>query len=387
MDNTTLDLRVRQLYRAATGETGWAEPLDGLCADFGAHAVSLQTLDLRNDTVLGLCRSGQALAEETLDYVRQWQRVDPRRRQTLLSPQVVAAGQWVHSDRWFIGQRASQQSFFRHFLPAYDIHHSAHLAIAVDQHLVTGFAVEMPAQHLGLSGEDRAWLERLGHHLRDALRAHERLRRLLAPSLVGWQLMEAMTSPMWLLGEGGRARFANRAARQEQQRAACIDVRQCRLRLVHQGDDHVLQEQLRRLLASAHGTRSVCTLSAPEAALCRLCLQTVTSAGSLAAFADGGETTVMAVLLDPARVSAVDPHALATVFDLTPAEARVAALLAQGQSASTIATTLGVLESTVRSHVRQVLAKFGVPRTIDVVRVLAQSGWMWRGLSRPDRSG
>jgi DNA-binding CsgD family transcriptional regulator len=59
-----------------------------------------------------------------------------------------------------------------------------------------------------------------------------------------------------------------------------------------------------------------------------------------------------------------------SLFDLTPAEARVARSLASGRTAEDIASDGGVSLSTVRSHVRGVLEKTGCHRQVDVVALL-----------------
>jgi DNA-binding CsgD family transcriptional regulator len=59
-----------------------------------------------------------------------------------------------------------------------------------------------------------------------------------------------------------------------------------------------------------------------------------------------------------------------SLFDLTPTEARVARSLASGKSVDDIASDGGVSLSTVRTHVRGVLAKTGCGRQVDVVALL-----------------
>jgi DNA-binding CsgD family transcriptional regulator len=59
-----------------------------------------------------------------------------------------------------------------------------------------------------------------------------------------------------------------------------------------------------------------------------------------------------------------------SLFDLTPAEARVARSLASGKAVETIAADSGVSLNTIRTHVRGVLEKTGCNRQIDVVALL-----------------
>lgn len=63
------------------------------------------------------------------------------------------------------------------------------------------------------------------------------------------------------------------------------------------------------------------------------------------------------------------------LFDLTPAEARVARAIGDAQSVENIAELLGVSRETVRTQLKSVLAKTGVGRQVELVRLLA-------GLSR-----
>jgi DNA-binding CsgD family transcriptional regulator len=60
-----------------------------------------------------------------------------------------------------------------------------------------------------------------------------------------------------------------------------------------------------------------------------------------------------------------------SLFDLTPAEARVARQLAAGQTVEAIATVSGVSLTTVRTHVRGVLEKTGCHRQGEVVALLS----------------
>src|SRR5262249_43567467 len=59
------------------------------------------------------------------------------------------------------------------------------------------------------------------------------------------------------------------------------------------------------------------------------------------------------------------------LFDLTPAETRIAQALVKGQSVEEIAQIFGVALGTVRAQVRSVLAKTGTPRQAELVAMLS----------------
>jgi DNA-binding CsgD family transcriptional regulator len=70
------------------------------------------------------------------------------------------------------------------------------------------------------------------------------------------------------------------------------------------------------------------------------------------------------------RPEAPPVELIRSLFDLTPAEARVARGLAAGQTVNVIAAESGTSTNTVRTHVNAVLAKTGYSRQSDVVALL-----------------
>jgi DNA-binding CsgD family transcriptional regulator len=78
-----------------------------------------------------------------------------------------------------------------------------------------------------------------------------------------------------------------------------------------------------------------------------------------------------AIVLTPVALPQAPPVELVqSLFDLTPAEARVARSLACGKTVEDIATDGGTSPNTVRTHVRGVLEKTGCNRQTDVVALL-----------------
>lgn len=67
------------------------------------------------------------------------------------------------------------------------------------------------------------------------------------------------------------------------------------------------------------------------------------------------------------------PHVdlLCGLFDLTPAEDRVARAFAEGHSVESAAGALGVSQETIRSQLKSVMAKTGTTRQAELARLLA----------------
>ncbi|MGH6845895.1 MAG: helix-turn-helix transcriptional regulator [Methylocella sp.] len=77
------------------------------------------------------------------------------------------------------------------------------------------------------------------------------------------------------------------------------------------------------------------------------------------------------LVLTPVTLPQAPPVELVqSLFDLTPAEARVARSLAAGETVGDIATARGVSQNTIRAQVRGVLEKTGCNRQVDIVALL-----------------
>lgn len=83
----------------------------------------------------------------------------------------------------------------------------------------------------------------------------------------------------------------------------------------------------------------------------------------------GASSLLYLTAISPGK--APDVKLLEVLFDLTPAEARVAGLLVEGRSVGDIAGAQSVTENAVRMHLKAIYAKTGVNRQAQLVSLLA----------------
>ena len=86
------------------------------------------------------------------------------------------------------------------------------------------------------------------------------------------------------------------------------------------------------------------------------------------------EGAVALFILDRNRKPAISAEGLRTILGLTPTEVRTAIALAQGQSPEEIAREHGTAILTVRTHLRNAMAKAGVNRLPELVGIVLQCG-------------
>jgi DNA-binding CsgD family transcriptional regulator len=81
--------------------------------------------------------------------------------------------------------------------------------------------------------------------------------------------------------------------------------------------------------------------------------------------------TSLLVVTPVDRAIVPNAHVLQGLFDLTPAEARVARGIGEAQSIDTVALSLGVSSETVRTQLKAVLSKTGLSRQQELISLLA----------------
>lgn len=368
------DRIVGGFYTAATGGMEWRDALILVQDAFGARAAMLFTMDVTDGRMLSLESGGAQLTVPTFEYVSAWQQQDPRKRRALKQGQ-PATGEWLHCSDTFDERVVQHNGFFRHFLTAHQIRYNSHVTLALDERTTTTFMLELPPQRGPLGADERELARRFGVHLEQALLAQERVRRLATQALAGHHLLDAFSYPMWLIDIERRILFANKAATQQEKHDADVRRQAACLRLASTAADQKLNAVLLGMASAAHRSQQHLRLDPGSAQPVWLHLTVLVPDAAMGAF--GQQRCVLATLFDPAYLSALDPFVLSQLFALTPSEARVAALLGEGLGPVAIADKLQVQLSTVRTHIRKVLAAMGQPRMIDAVRVLRQGGALW----------
>lgn len=195
---------------------------------------------------------------------------------------------------------------------------------------------------------------------------------------VGHLLVDRLRQPVVLMTSDGDVLHTNRAAGQL--------LHSTRLVAVHAGRILLPQAQQEELLRGCAQLEQDLKAGRQDAASEGARLRSLRIGGSagteaLHAFytvlappaAMGGfgpRPVVMLLFYHPPSAPAVDPGLLHAVFGLTPAEARIATLLADGLSLKQIAQAQGTRHDTVRKQLRSVYQKTATNRQPELVRLL-----------------
>ncbi len=207
----------------------------------------------------------------------------------------------------------------------------------------------------------------------DLLRPHL-VRAALLSSRLGLERAAATANALQSLGlpgavlfRGGRLLAANHLF--EQLMPTLFQDRRDRLVLADLAADALLAVALRDDLLTSGRTA---VSSIPVAATKKhspLILHLLPVCGAAHDIFTRGTSLLVVTPVDRAIVPKA--HVLQGLFDLTPAEARVARGIGEAQSIDTVAVSLGVSSETVRTQLKAVLSKTGLSRQQELISLLA----------------
>lgn len=372
MDESKFDGIVAGFYRAATGLDDWATALDGVAREFGAWAVPLWSVDKNTGALLFSHHGGEASPAASLDYIRHFHRSDPRTGVMLGTP----TGTWVHCHEHLDEQFVASSDFYQNFLIPHGGRYSSGVKLLEDDGSVVCLGVHRGHGRMPFDVDERAILERIGGHAREAVALYRHLRVAFEEAAAGRELLDKFAYPMLLVDELGGIRFRNTAAKGVLAEGDYIvergGVLTCRDRPSHadfmtalqdmglQGDAHA---------AAGHRGRRYLRISRVSTGAPIIAnLVAIRPHSTMRAF--GNAQVALVLFHDPSVARELDPFLVAEMFDLTPAEARVAVALRRGDSAQVIADSHRLSLATVRSQIQSIFAKTGVNRQADLVRLL-----------------
>lgn len=211
-------------------------------------------------------------------------------------------------------------------------------------------------------------LDGLRPHFARAALLSARLQLERAKSAVA--ALEQVGLPAAVLGRSGRAIAANDLLIQLMPEV--VQDRPSRLALTNSAADRLFSETIGRLEA---GSISSIPIPAEEDRPPTIVHVLPVRGAAHDVFATA-EAIVILTPVVPRDVPAAD--VIQGLFDLTPAEAKVAGAIGNGKTVAEIATCFGIAPETVRSHIKAVLGKTGLGRQAALVGLL-------RGIAVPVR--
>lgn len=211
------------------------------------------------------------------------------------------------------------------------------------------------------------WLRRLQPHFNTASRLHRDMLRLRLNSSMQEGAIDSLEYPIILVFSGGVIAFLNRAAERWLQTNKSITVKSSRLTALHSRHHQALELTLRNAFEKGvSGIHAVPHMNRPQPyQMMVLPLSPLSLVGSLWL-----RPVTLIVVADPQCGTPLTEIQLRTLFQLTPAEARVAIDLAEGRTIEEICKQRGISVNTVRTQLKRAMQKTDSRRQSELVKTI-----------------
>lgn len=358
MDETYEHL-VNLCYESVLDRRNWRTLLEQLVAASGHQLGALLFLDQQDQrpqvTTINLC------PPETVDaYNSYYHQYDPAK--DVLVPRPV--GSWYHDVEELSLQRIRRDPYYQEFhlpfgmsnISCIKLHEQENAGVYLS--LLTAVGATRPEAH------HRELLMRLSPHLLRAARMAGKFQQLELQVAHRDLLLERHPAPVWLLDAEGRMLFCNRQGELRLgQPGFALQGRQGRIQA--KALDARLQALIRQA-AGRDGKRRAGWLTLPGGSPTHLLVTPVPDASALAGQRPG-PLVLLALLEEQTRT-----QLLAELFQLTPAETRLADWLVKGLTPEGCAERLGVSINTVRTQLRALFRKTETERQTELVNLFAR---------------
>lgn len=312
------------------------------------------------------CYRGQRKEELERRYFESYYALDeriPRVRQ-------LPDGQLVHMASLYTDEEKKTSPAYNEALPIGDTRDGVNVRLDGPDGSRIVWVTADPVDAEGWSTERVETIERFLPHLRHFVRVRHALidARALGASFA--VLLENARYGVIQLDRRGRIVAANDRACDLLRRADGLFDESGLLRAATPRQDAALQKLLARALPrfGGQGTVGAMMITRPAASP-RLALH-VSPVGGEGSDLRPVRTAAIVLVVDPADRARVDPRVVETTLGLTPAESRVALLLAQGSSIQDIAIGTGRSSGTIRWHIKQIFSKVNVSRQLELVQMV-----------------
>ncbi len=368
---------VSGFHKAAAGTIGWVEALTPFKRAVSAYAVQVLAADLSQGAQCRITLSHHVSdfpVQAEVDYSRKWHQFDPRAHLTIGSE----PGQWLNCWDHFDEEFVAHDPFYRDFLIPYGGRYVSGCKLLQEGPVHTMLGVHRGNGSAKFDAEEIAVSKRFARHLSDALHAHRQQGQAHKQSRLGVELLARLRAPVALIDEQRLVLQANPAAHALLERAEAVELRGGHLHCQRPTDDGAFLLGLRRLIQGEPGAPQVEArdskffqrATAPASgATVGLYLYALLPSATMHAF--GNQPLAMCLFHDPKAQIGFDPYVVASAFDLTPGEARIAVAAAEGASPSEIAKRHAVSVHTVRTQLQSVFGKTGTSRQAELVSLLS----------------
>ena len=360
------------LYEGIQEDVPWKSFLHSLQNQMRANSASFILRPPSSDAEGIIVSTGESTDDEVVAYNKQFFALDPFVD--------LAHGKVVTLDEFIPEKEQKTSDYFSQYLAPMDVYHIVGTDIHTKDGAHCSLRISRGKESESFSTDDKSVLELLVPHLESAVKIHMRLNRVKSERNLYAGAVNQLAVGAIILDEDGKIMKVNQVAEELVNDNDGLKITGKTLQVGSSSDTRKLREMIRNALNShRHSVNGGHEPSLVEA----LRIQRLSGASDLGIvvrpipmekWSEGIQCpSVVIFISDPERKSRAPQEIVKTLFDLTPAEAQLAMLLANGLTLDETAETLCVSRNTARAHLRSIFSKTGVTRQTMLVRLILKS--------------
>jgi len=360
------------LYEGPLEEQPWQSFLAGVRELLGAHLVTLLLRPPSEEQQVVMLADGG-----TLSAIKSY-----NEGQFVLDPFVdLPPGQVIGLHEYLTTEALLASDFYRIIMEPQGWYDFLGADLREEGELDVRFRIGRYKGASRFTQQEKDLVEALLPHLERSIRLHTQFNRTERERAIYAGAVEQMAVATIILDEHGLVLSKNDSAEELLARHNGISIAHNRLHF----EQMEVEKEFSGLLAEVLGGRALGQSVAAQAmqiprreGLTQLGL--VARAVQPAAAVDGRSLPSIAIFIsDPDQASEPPTQIISRLFGLTPTEASLAMLLANGLTLDEASEQLGIKRNTTRTHLRAVFAKTGVTRQTGLVRLILKSAAPFAG--------
>lgn len=369
------DHLVNQVYETIENNHSWNDLFEALRLALDFKVLQAFAFDKQHGT-LSFSGGANVPVESELSYLQKYHFIDPRAGAIIALPPM----EWLHDHEILDDAFIASNEFFQDFLLPLNLRYLSACKVVEDDTLSFMFTGLRSQDQGPLPQEGTEFLSRLLPHIARAARIGVNHFIYSTRALVGHALVNRLSQPVILTTTTGKIIHINEAGRQLLKSTMLISEQNEQLEMPAQSLDHFLKDcaEIERQVKINGGVEA----SALEYKSLQLhSATTAEHSEKLYAFytallpqkvmgSFGVRPLIMIMFYHPESTTAVDTNLLAAAFGLSPAECKIASMLAEGYSVIEIATSLDKKEDTIRKQLQSIYQKTSTNRQPELIKLL-----------------
>lgn len=359
---------IGKIYDAAVTPELWGVFLEQLSDILNSKGTVLYLVDFANRR--SICRSDEISfiqsvrtdPETVISYDRYYSKVNV----WLENSRNLPEGELITSDRLFSEQELVKTEWYNDWLKPQN-YFQAMIAHIIKQETLAVRLSLFRARKQPFSADETAFFTRLVPHLHRSCIIYKKLSEVKNMQTANAELLNRLPVGLILFDNAGRALFVNEMAET----------------LIRSSDGFCLNAAGHCVTGSVRQTRALHQLISQAAELGQsqaMCLHLNNLDCPLTAIVislrnhplpfSGSAPSVALFIGDPDTTLDLDAKLLTQCYGLSPAEAKLATALLRGQTSGNYAQMRGISHNTVKTQLKQVLAKTGTHRQSELIQLL-----------------